>query len=43
MPDLISKITKSKQGVAQVIDFLPSKLEALSSNPRTDKEKKRHS
>jgi hypothetical protein len=26
-------------GVAQVVDFLPSKCEALSSNPNTEKKK----
>jgi hypothetical protein len=34
--DTISKIPNTKEGrVAQVVEYLPSKCEALSSNPST--------
>jgi hypothetical protein len=40
--DPIWKITKVKRarGVAQVVEYLPSKFEALSSNPNTAKKTK---
>jgi hypothetical protein len=40
--DPISKITNTKRagGVAQVVEHLPSKFEALSSNPNYRKKKK---
>jgi hypothetical protein len=43
MRDHISKITKAKraEGVAQVVQCLPSKCKALSSNPDCQKEKKK--
>jgi hypothetical protein len=34
------KNNQSKKGVAQVVEHLPSKYEALSSNPNTAKRKK---
>jgi hypothetical protein len=41
--DPISKITRAKRagGVAQVVEPLPSKCKALSSNPKTKKKKKK--
>jgi hypothetical protein len=37
--DPIHKIIKSKNGLRQVVEFLPSKHKVLSSNPRTIKNK----
>jgi hypothetical protein len=41
--DLISKVTKSKKagGIAQVVEYLPSKCKALNSKPSIDKNKNR--
>jgi hypothetical protein len=44
--DPIQKVTKAKKGwvwgMAQVVKHLPSKCNALSSNSRTTKKKKKH-
>jgi hypothetical protein len=39
--DPISKITKRKRSIAQVLEYLPSKFRTLSSNPSTTKKKKK--
>jgi hypothetical protein len=40
-PILKKKSQKRAGGVAQVVELLPSKCEALSSNPNTAKKKKK--